>query len=168
MAVRRLPSPGIATLDKEKPMFESMLSYPGSLFSEIDRLQRDFDEWFGRGMPSSIRSVAPGTFPPINIGNTPSSVELYAFAPGIDPSKIDLTIDRGVLTLSGERQATRPADDQRVNVYSNERPSGSFRRVVSLPDDIDPGRVNATYRDGVLHVSIARRESAQPRRIAIQ
>ena len=149
-------------------MFESMMSFPGSLFSEIERLQRDVDDWFGRGMPSSIRSVAPGTFPPINIGNTPASVEIYAFAPGIDPGRIELTIDRGVLTLSGEREPTRAAEGQRISVYSNERPSGSFRRAISLPDDVDPAHVNATYRDGVLHVSIARRESAQPRRIAIQ
>jgi HSP20 family protein len=148
-------------------MFESMLSYPGSLFSEFDRLQRDFDEWFGRGLPSGIRAVAPGTFPPINIGNTPTSVEIYAFAPGIDASKVDLSIDRGVLTLAGERDTGLP-DDAKVNVYGNERPSGSFRRAVSLPDDVDPARVSAVYRDGVLHVSIARRESAQPRRIAIQ
>jgi HSP20 family protein len=117
------------------------------------------------------RASAPsrrGTFPPINIGNTPNSVEIYAFAPGIDPAAIDLSIDRGVLTLAGERKTALPDDDAKVNVYGNERPSGSFRRVVSLPDDVDPARVNATYRDGVLHVSIARRESAQPRRIAIQ
>ncbi|MFN3595282.1 MAG: Hsp20/alpha crystallin family protein, partial [Thiobacillaceae bacterium] len=46
--------------------------------------------------------------------------------------------------------------------------AGRFRRVVSLPDDIDPNAVSATYRDGVLHVSVARREAAQPRRITIQ
>jgi HSP20 family protein len=148
-------------------MFESMLSHPGSLFSELERLQRDFDEWFGRGQPSGIRAVAPGTFPPVNIGTTPTSVEVYAFAPGIDAGKVDVSIDRGVLTLAGERD-TRQRTEANVNVYGHERPSGSFRRAISLPDDIDPARVNATYRDGVLHVSIARRESAQPRRIAVQ
>ena len=69
--------------------------------------------------------------------------------------------------LTTERVTKRP-EDAKVSVYSNERPSGSFRRAVSLPDDVDPARVNATYRDGVLHVSIARRESAQPRRITVQ
>ena len=51
---------------------------------------------------------------------------------------------------------------------SRERFSGRFRRVVSLPDDIDPNAVNARYRDGVLHVSVSRRETSQPRRIDIQ
>jgi HSP20 family protein len=53
-------------------------------------------------------------------------------------------------------------------VHINERFAGRFRRVVSLPEDIDPNAVTADYRDGVLHVSIKRRESTQPRRIPIQ
>ena len=55
-----------------------------------------------------------------------------------------------------------------MSVHIRERFSGRFRRVVSLPDDIDPGSVNANYRDGVLHVSIKRRQAAQPRRINVQ
>jgi HSP20 family protein len=151
-------------------MYESMLNFPGSLFGEFDRLRRELDDVFGR--PSSIRSVAPGAFPAINIGQTPTSVEVYAFAPGLDASKIDVTLDRGVLTLSGERPSPLPdaqqARERKLSVYSQERAYGSFKRAVSLPEDIDPGQVNASYRDGVLQVSIARRESAQPRRIAVQ
>jgi len=151
-------------------MYESMLNYPGSLLGEFDRLRRELDEAFG--LPSSIRSVAPGTFPAINVGNTPTSLEVYAFAPGLDPSKIDVTVDRGVLTLSGERVSPLPSEkearDRKLSVYSQERLYGSFTRAISLPDDVDPAHVNASYRDGVLRISIARRESAQPRRISIQ
>ena len=148
-------------------MYESMLNFPGSVFSELDRLQRDFDELFGpSGRPTGIRSVAPGTYPAVNVGHTPTSVEVYAFAPGIDPSKVEITLDRGVLVLAGER--VQPQPEGRGAVYRSERAFGSFRRAVTLPDDIDPAHVNASYSDGVLRVSIARRESAQPRRIAIQ
>lgn len=156
-------------------MYESMLNFPGSVFGEFERLRRELDDVFGAtGLPSSIRSVAPGTFPAINVGNTSNSVEVYAFAPGIDASRLDVTIDRGVLTISGERPSTLPGAGEghhtgsRASVYSRERVSGSFKRAIALPDDVDPTRVNASYRDGVLNVSIARRESAQPRRIAIQ
>jgi len=150
-------------------MYESLVSFPSNLFGELERLQRSFDEAFGlaSGRAASIRSVAPGTFPPVNIGTTPRTVEIYAFAPGVDPGKIDLTIDRGVLTMSGERAPVEASQAQRVS-YVNERVAGSFRRAISLPDDIDPNQVNAEYRDGLLHVSIARREEAQPKRIAIQ
>ena len=93
--------------------------------------------------------------------------------PGIDASKLDVTIDRGVLTISGERPSALPGAGEghtgsRASVYSRERVSGSFKRAIALPDDVDPTRVNASYRDGVLNVSVARRESAQPRRIAVQ
>ncbi len=150
-------------------MFTSTL-IPGGLFSDFDRLRRELDELFGWvGLPTSIRSVAPGTYPALNIGTTPSSVEVYAFAPGIDPSKLEVTVDRGVLTIAGERASTLPDEqDRKVSVYARERATGAFKRAVSLPEDIDPDRVSATYRDGVLHIRIARRESSQPKRIAIQ
>ena len=150
-------------------MYESMLNFPGGLFGEFERLRRELDDVFGvAGLPSSIRSVAPGAVPAINVGRTANSVEVYAFAPGMDPSKIDVTLDRGVLRISGERTSAIPEDGDKVHVYSRERGTGSFMRAVSLPDDIDPAQVRASYRDGVLTVSIARRESAQPKRITVQ
>jgi len=154
-------------------MYESILNFPASLFGEFDRLRRELDDAVGgSGGPSSIRAVAPGAFPAINVGNTPSSVEIYAFAPGLDPARIDVTVDRGVLTVSGERPASLPsaqeARERKLTVYSQERAAGAFKRAISLPDDADPSQVNASYRNGVLRISVARRESAQPRRIAIQ
>jgi HSP20 family protein len=148
-------------------MYSSLWTFPSSFFSDFDRLQREFDEHFGAfGAPSSIRSVAPGTFPAINVGNTPGSVEVYAFAPGLDASKLDVTVDRGVLGISGERAAT--PQDNGAKTYSRERFSGSFRRAVSLPEDADASQVKASYRDGVLRISIARRAESQPRRITVQ
>jgi HSP20 family protein len=95
-------------------------------------------------------------------------VEIYAFAPGLDASKVEVTLDRGVLRISGERASGIPDNDAKVHVYTRERGTGSFTRAISLPDDVDPGQVNASYRDGVLRVSVARRESAQPKRITVQ
>jgi HSP20 family protein len=150
-------------------MYESFLNYPNSLFGQFERLRRELDDVFGAsGLPSSIRSAAPGTVPAVNVGRTPASVEIYAFAPGLDPSKIDVTLDRGVLRISGERASGIPTDDPKVQVYTRERGTGSFTRAVTLPDDVDPARVSASYRNGVLQVSVARRESAQPKRITVQ
>jgi len=152
-------------------MYETLWSFPGGVLGEFERLRRELDDVFGgAGVPSSIRSAAPGAFPAINVGQTPGSVEVYAFAPGIDPAKIDVVIDRGVLTISGERASAVPGrdSDAKVSVYNHERASGSFKRALSLPDDVDPARVQATYRDGVLNISIARREEAQPKRITVQ
>ena len=117
----------------------------------------------------SIRGLGRGGFPALNVGGTPQSVEIFAVAPGLDPATGAVNLDRGVLTIVGERPASLPAnDDDKVAVHINERFSGRFRRVVSLSDDIDPNAVSADYRDGVLHISAKRRESAQPRRIAVQ
>ena len=145
-------------------MYPSLFSR--DLFSEMDRLQREMRRAFDTVSPS-IRGVAQG-YPALNVGSTPSSVEIYAFAPGIDPEKIELNLDRRVLTIAGERPSTPNGKDEKSTAHVNERFSGRFRRVVSLPDDIDPNAVSATYRDGVLQVSVKRRESAQPRRIAVQ
>ena len=90
-------------------MYESLWSFPGGVMGDFDRLRRELDDVFGTsGLASSIRSVAPGAFPAVNVGHTPTSVEVYAFAPGMDPTKIDVVIDRGVLTISGERASALP------------------------------------------------------------
>lgn len=151
-------------------MYESLLNFPNSLFGEFERLRRELDDAFGvSGLPSSIRSVAAGTLPAINIGRTPTSVEVYAFAPGLDASKIEVTLDRGVLHISGERASAVPhAERGKVNVYARERAVGRFTRAVALSDDLDPAHVKASYKDGVLQISIARREAAQPKRITVQ
>ncbi len=150
-------------------MFESILYHPNSVLGQFERMRHEIDDFFGvTGLPSNIRSVAPGTVPAINVGRTPSSVEIYAFAPGLDASKIDVTLDRGVLRISGERASGIPTNDPKVHVYTRERGIGSFMRTISLPEDVDSTRVKADYRDGVLHVSIARLESAQPKRITVQ
>ena len=150
-------------------MYASLLNQPDSLFGQFERLRRDLDNVFGvSGLPSSIRSVTPGTLPAVNVGRTSTSVEVYAFAPGLDASKIDVSLDRGVLRIAGERASGIPANDPKVHVYARERGAGPFTRAIALPDDLDAAQVNASYRDGVLQISIARRESAQPKRITVQ
>lgn len=139
--------------------------FPRDLLAELDRLQRQIQQSFD--ISPSIRGFARGAFPPLNVAATPQSAEIYAFAPGLDPKSIDVHIERGVLTVSGERPATLPRDDERATVHVNERFTGRFHRVITLADDLDPDEVRATYQDGVLHISIARQKAAQPRRVEI-
>ena len=145
-------------------MFRTL--FPRDVFAELDRLQREMQQTFD--ISPSIRGLARGGFPAMNVGSTPRSVEIYAFAPGVDPAGIDVQLEKGVLTIAGERKPVMPAKDEKATVHIDERFAGRFRRVVTLPDDVDPNGVNASYRDGVLHISIQRREAAQPRRISIQ
>lgn len=137
--------------------------FPRDLFAELDRLQREVQQAFDP--TPSIRGLTRG-YPALNVGGTPRSVEIYAFAPGIDPASVEVHLEKGTLTISGERKAQDVPE--KATVHIDERFAGRFRRVISLPDDIDPNAIDAKYRDGVLHVSIQRRAEAQPRRISIQ
>lgn len=143
-------------------MYRSL--FPRDVLAELDRLQREMQQTFH--LSPNIRGIARGGFPAMNVGGTPESVEIYAFAPGVDPNTLEVQIEKGVLTIAGERKLPTPGD--KATVHIDERFAGRFRRVVTLPDDIDPGAVDAQYRDGVLRISIARRQAAQPRRITIQ
>jgi HSP20 family protein len=145
-------------------MYRSL--FPRDLFSEFDRLQRDVASLFDA--TPSIRGLGRGGYPALNVGATPTSVEVYAFAPGLEPASITVDLDRGVLTLAGERKPTLPRGDEKTTLHAEERFAGRFRRVISLPDDIDPDAVSARYTDGVLHVSVKRRAEAQSRRITVQ
>lgn len=139
----------------------------GSLFPELTRLQQQLEEMFMPSGVAGIRSLARGAFPAVNVASTPDSVEVIAFAPGIDPKEIDITVDRGVLSLSGERRSDPSQGDRGSSTYAQERFTGKFRRVISLPEDADPAKVEANFRDGVLHVKVAKRESSKPRQIAV-
>lgn len=139
--------------------------FPRDLFAEMDRLQRQLQQAFE--VSPSIRGFARGGFPALNVAGTADSAEVYAFAPGLDPASIHLQIERGVLSISGERANGLPGREAAASVHLNERFAGRFHRVITLTDDLDPNEVQARYRDGVLHISIRRREAAKPRRINI-
>jgi HSP20 family protein len=135
------------------------------LLDDFMRLEGELNQLFAREPSSAgIRAVRRGTFPPINVGATPERVDVYLFAAGLDPKSLDLSIQQNLLVVAGNR---RLSIDEQADYYRQERFDGDFRRVVSLPDDVDPDRVEAKYRDGVLQITIQRREIAQPRQITV-
>lgn len=136
------------------------------LFSDLERLQKQMTGLFG-GFPSSIRAGRFGAFPPINVGATDESIEIVAFAPGIKQENLEVSIDRGLLTISGERHAVWQADMPEARRYAQERFVGSFRRVIELPEGADPDKVQAKYANGCLSVSVGRREASKPRAISV-
>lgn len=137
-----------------------------NLFDELRRAEQGMDDWFGRwSVPAGIRSVARGTFPATNVGATDREVHIYLFAPGLDPKNFNVSIQQNLLQVSGARTLPR---NERATYFRQERYDGEFRRVVTLPDDVDPDKVDATYRDGVLQISLRRREATRPRRIEIK
>lgn len=154
-------------------MYPSMLRGAGDWFADFEQLQDRIDELLtGRSMTSSIRAVGrAGAFPALNVGTSADALEIYAFAPGIDPKSIDVSVEKGLLAIAGERAArnggAQAAKGSERNVYANERFAGKFRRVVALPEDAEPTRVEATYRNGVLKIVVPKRESSKPRQIQV-
>lgn len=145
-------------------MYRSL--FPRDVFAEMDRLQREMQQAFD--LSPTIRGFARNGFPALNVGGTAKTIEIYAYAPGVDPATLEVNLERGLLSVAGERKSTLPDPDAKTAVHINERFEGRFHRVLSLPEDADPDQVDAKLRDGVLHITVQRRASAQPRRIAIQ
>ena len=145
-------------------MFGTLLST--NVFDDVRRLENELDLLLSRTPYSSgIRAVPRGTFPPINVGATPERVDVYLFVAGVDPRTIDVSVQQNLLSVSGSRKLTANPD---AEYYRRERFDGDFHRVIALPDDADPDRVDARYQEGVLHITVQRRQAAKPRQIQIQ
>jgi len=146
-------------------MFGYLSGSDYDLFSQLERMRREMDAMVsGESGRAGIRSVASGSWPAINVGASPDRVDVWVFAAGLDSKSLDVTLQQNLLTISGERRITPP---EGAELYRRERFDGGFRRVLTLPEDVDPDRVDATYRNGVLHVTVHRREEVKPRRIEI-
>jgi HSP20 family protein len=147
-------------------MFGTISYSEAPFYRELRRIEQHLDELFGSSTPwSGIRSLPAGSFPAVNVGSTADDVTLYVFVPGIDPQTLDISLQQNLLTISGKREVIQPAG---ATYYRQERPGGSFRRVVALPEDVDGDRVAATYRDGIVQITVQRREAARPRQIQIR
>ena len=117
-------------------MFGSLSNLEGRLFDELKRVEREIEQLFGRiSWPAGIRTLAKGSFPPVNVASTSDQVEVYVFAAGLDPEGLDISIQQNLLTVAGTRGVERPED---AEYYRQERFDGDFRRVITLPEDVDP------------------------------
>ena len=136
----------------------------GQLQNEINRLFRSFGDW---DWDSS--GATAGWVPPVDIYEHDDRFELYMDLPGVEPSAVDITLEDGVLTVSGERtpfSGPRDAND-RGELRRDERSHGRFYRRFVLPDTVDGDRVKATNRHGVLELTIPKQAKALPRRIKV-
>jgi HSP20 family protein len=136
-------------------------------WSVVPRLQDEINRLFGSVRENDSSSATATWIPQVDIHEYADRFELYVDLPGVDPSKVELTLDGGILTLSGTRaeQVSRAGED--VQSKRTERGSGSFHRRFVLPDTADGEKVNATGKNGVLTVTIPKQVKAMPRRIQI-
>lgn len=107
--------------------------------------------------------------PPVDIYEIENAFVVEADLPGVHPENVDIQFDRNTLTLSGTRAATLPSGEKKtqLRVFSAERASGAFSRSVRLPDHVDADRIEATFAEGVLKITIPKSSVALTRKIAI-
>ena len=133
----------------------------------MSRLQRDLDRLFtpNAAQDESQHEVAD-YLPPVDIREQEQQFVLHADLPGVDPQHIDVTLEKGVLTIRGRRQLE--AREEKNGFRRVERASGEFYRRFSLPDTADAQSVTARFTNGVLEVAIPKQAQVLPRRISVE
>lgn len=134
-------------------------------WSLMARLQRDIDRALGDRAANDTSAVMANWIPAADIEEYTDRFEISVDLPGVSAENVDVTLEDGVLTLSGERTFARP--DETIAQHRRERGHGRFYRRFVLPDSVDADLVKATEHNGVLEVTIPKRAAAQPRRIQV-
>jgi HSP20 family protein len=141
------------------------------VFRELDNLRKEIDEAFrGAGFrrPFATSFLSPVTarrFPLVNFSQDEEHVYVDALVPGVDPKETDITVLRNTITISGERKPFVEREGQIV--HRSELGSGKFSRTLELPDDINPDKISAECRNGILRITLAKAEHARAKKIEI-
>jgi len=135
--------------------------------AEMERMRRQMDalaDLVFRGSPSRLYAPS-GVFPAINLTETATGYFVRAELPGIKSADLDIQVVGRNMTISGERKIA--SEGENVRYHRREREAGKFSRIIALPGDIDPEKVEAKLVNGVLTVCVPKAAAAQPRQIAI-
>jgi len=147
---------GIMYLTRRNPSF-SLPTFQG--------LQREMNRLFNEASGGFDESLHDRTWaPPVEIYDTGEDLVIVAELPGLDKNDINISFDNGQLTISGERKAE---EEEGRNYHRNERWYGKFGRSFQMPASYDAEKVNAHLRNGVLSVTLPKKDEAKPRQISI-
>ena len=133
-------------------------------FGELERMRRQMDRLF-EGLSGQGQRVTAGVFPLINLTETRDNFVVRAELPGINSSELDIQATANSVAIGGERKIP---SEKEARYHRRERESGRFSRVVSLPHEINPDRVEAGLVDGILTVKLPKAEIAKPRQISVK
>jgi HSP20 family protein len=132
-----------------------------------DRMNRIFEDTFRRTGPGTEEDWLGGNWAPaVDIYEHDGNLVLKAELPGIDPKDVDVHVENNVLTLRGERKFDQEVT--RESCHRVERAYGTFSRSFTLPNVVDTVNIKAEYKDGVLRVTMPKREEAKPKQIQVQ
>lgn len=130
---------------------------------------RAFEESFSRMLQENqaSNSASKPWSPAVDIRETANELIVKADLPGVSENDVDLRIEDGTLILKGERKFENQSNDEKGGYHRIERSYGSFARYFSLPDTVDPEKVTAEYKNGVLTVTLGKKEIAKPKQIKV-
>lgn len=137
-------------------------------WSAVSRLQNEINRVFGNFNTTNDSDSATAEWSPaVDVREYADRFELLVDLPGVETKDVEITLDAGVLMLSGDRREEQPAQAGEVEHARSERPIGRFHRRFMLPETADTEHVKASGKNGVLAISIQKQVKAQPRRITI-
>ena len=142
---------------------EGSLSNP---FAALNSFRREMDRLFSDYSTPGSAWLGAGVFPQVNIYQDKDSFYVTAELPGVEPENVDISLQDNKLILKGERKMATKGADQKY--YRRERSSGTFNRVVALPQTMDAGKVKAEYKNGVLTLTLPLAEESKPRQIRVK
>ncbi len=138
-----------------------------TLPNDLSQLLQSLDSVFDSPLDARLETqFSGGWLPAVDIHDNKEAVTVKAELPGMKKEDIDISLQDGVLTLSGERKGGR--DEKQGGVSRSERWFGRFQRSISLPCQVDTKTIKAAYSDGVLTIQLAKAEEAKPKQIKIE
>ncbi|MGQ3686367.1 MAG: Hsp20/alpha crystallin family protein [Candidatus Loosdrechtia sp.] len=131
-----------------------------------NEMNRMLDRFFERGDIFGSRGEAGAWLPAIDLSETADNVIVKAEVPGVDPKEIDISIQGNTLAIKGEKKEEK--EEKGKTFYRMERLCGSFLRSIDLPASVDPNKVTAEYKNGVLEITLAKKEEVKPKQISVK
>lgn len=135
---------------------------------EMDRLRNEMERLYDRflDLRPFYRLAQEGEWmPSVDVSETAKEIIVNAEVPGVEAKDIDVSLDGNVLTIKGERK--REHEEKGENFHRIERSYGSFYRSLQLPSEVDGDRIKATYKKGVLRISLPKTKKAAGKKIEI-
>jgi len=151
-------------------ILKRMFDFPNygwrSAFDDLERMRRDMDRLFGQGAGQAYWPTHAGVFPLVNVTEDQDYLYIRSEIPGMKSEEISISAAGRNLSISGERKIA--SEGENVRYHRREREDGKFSRVIALPSDIEVGKIEAGYVDGILSIKIPKSEAAKPKQITVK
>jgi HSP20 family protein len=150
-------------------IYRRIYNYPTrgfwNAFEQLDRMRRQLDQVFGSDVGPQRGLLGSGVFPLLNLTEDADRFYIRAELPGVASDALQMQATAKNLSISGERKIETENDG--VRYHRREREAGKFSRIIALPTEIDPDRIEAKLEDGILTIRVPKAEAVKPRQITI-